>query len=114
MTQGRSADDGAHAAQRRADVSVANSERRRQWLRELTPERGPEQTTDPDEPAWSAGKSDGTAQARDQAARMHDNAASMHEEAVRLGIGDSEEHRRSAARHRRAATSHRPPLADES
>jgi hypothetical protein len=108
VTQGRSADDGAGAAQRRADASGANSERRRQWLRELTPDPQP---GDPDGPARQTGgpSDDGTAQARGQAARMHDNAASMHDEAVRLGIGDSDEHRRSAARHREAATSHRPP-----
>jgi hypothetical protein len=86
LTQGRS-DDGAQAAQRRAESAGAHSERNRRRLR-----------------------ADGTAQARDQAARMHDNAATMHERAVTLGIGDSDEHRRSAARHRDAATSHRPPV----
>jgi hypothetical protein len=113
LTQGRSADDGAHAAQRRADTSGANTERRRQWLRDLTPD---DSAGGDAERGWTAASSaaDGTAQARDQAARMHDNAASMHDEAVRLGIGDSEEHRRSAARHREAATSHRPPPDEDS
>ena len=108
MGQGRPADDGAQAAQRRADAAGTNTERNRQWLR--NPPAGDE-TDVPGGPAWNAASSarDGTAQARDQAARMHDNAASMHDEAVRLGIGDSDEHRRSAARHRHAATSHRPP-----
>jgi hypothetical protein len=108
LTQWRS-EDGAQAAQRRAENAGANSERNRQWLRELMPEAGT------DEHGWGVPASaedrdrDGTAQARDQAARMHENAATMHERAVNLGIGDSDEHRRSAARHRDAATSHRSP-----
>lgn len=106
--QGRSGDDGAEAAQRRADAAVANTERNRHLLRPSPPDDRPDDGL-ADRP-WSAlpCAQDGTAQARDRAARMHDNAASMHDEAVRLGIGDSEDHRRIAARHREAATSHRP------
>jgi hypothetical protein len=104
LAQARSPEDGAQAAQRRADAAGAHTERDRQWPRGRA---GDDQA---DERVWSAAgpSPDGTAHARDQAARMHDNAASLHEEAVRLGIGDSDEHRRSAARHREAATSHRP------
>lgn len=93
----------AQAAQRRADTAGENSERGRRQLRDLEP-GGARGGPDTARPA-------GTEHARDQAARMHDSAASMHDEAVRLGIGDSDEHRRSAARHREAADSHRP--ADE-
>jgi hypothetical protein len=104
LGQGRSAEDGAQAAQRRADAAGAQSER--------DPRRPRDRAADEqaDERAWTAAgwSRDGTARARDQAARMHDSAASLHDEAVRLGIGDSDEHRRSAARHREAATSHRP------
>lgn len=110
MTQGR-ADDGAQAAQRRADTAGANSERNRQRLRELTPDTDSQQHAR--EAPFGTGDHDRTAHARDQAARMHDNAATMHEQAVRLGIGDSDEHRRSAARHRDAATSHRPAAPDD-
>jgi hypothetical protein len=108
LTQGLS-DDGAQAAQRRADTAGANSERNRRWLRDLMPDTGTEEYGWGAPPAAGDRDQDGTAEARDQAARMHDNAATMHERAVRLGIGDSDEHRRSAARHRDAATSHRPP-----
>jgi hypothetical protein len=108
MTEQRFADNAAQAAQRRADIAGENLQRNRQHLRDLTPEG--EISTD-DERIWGAstGGQDGTAQARDRAARMHESAATMHDRAVRLGIGDSDEHRRSAARHREAAVSHRPP-----
>lgn len=124
MAQDRSPGDGAQAAQRRADSAGANTDRNRQWLRypagdqsdarqsESTAEPSPERRDGQERAGGRAGSgpADGTAHARDQAARMHDNAASLHDEAVRLGIGDSDEHRRSAARHREAATSHRPTV----
>jgi hypothetical protein len=90
----------AQAAQRRADAAGENTERGRRHLRDLEPgsDRG----------GLDSARPAGTEHARDQAARMHDSAASMHDEAVRLGIGDSDEHRRSAARHREAADAHRP------
>lgn len=131
VAQDRSTGDGAQAAQRRADSAGANTERNRQWLRypaadDPSDERQPESPSGPaperrdrrgqdragGRPWADTGSrpADGTAYARDQAARMHDSAASLHDEAVRLGIGDSDEHRRSAARHREAATSHRPTV----
>jgi hypothetical protein len=108
VTEQRFAHTGAQAAQRRADAAGENTERSRRHLRDMTPDG---EFSSDDERAWGAAGagSGGTAQVRDQAARMHDSAATMHEQAVRLGIGDSDEHRRSAARHREAAESHRPP-----
>jgi hypothetical protein len=107
VTEQRFADNGAQAAQRRADTAGENTERNRRQLRDMTPDG---ELSSDDERSWSAatGEQGGTAQARDRAARMHESAATMHDQAVRLGIGDSEEHRRSAARHRQAAESHRP------
>jgi hypothetical protein len=112
VTEQRYADNGAQAAQRRADTAEENTERSRRHLRDLTPDG---EFSSDDERAWGAATADssGTAQARDQAARMHESAATMHDQAVRLGIGDSDEHRRSAARHREAAVSHRPPTPDD-
>ncbi len=100
------ANNGAQAAQRRADTAGENTERSRRHLRDLTPDG--EYSSD-DERAWSAASAGAgnVPEARDQAVRMHESAATMHDQAVRLGIGDSEEHRRSAARHREAAESHR-------
>ena len=114
MTEQRFADNGAQAAQRRADAAGENTERNRRLLRDLTPEG---EFSSDDERAWGAATAEqiDTAHARDQAVRMHESAATMHDRAVRLGIGDSEEHRRSAARHREAASSHRlqPPHTDD-
>jgi hypothetical protein len=112
VTEQRFADNGAQAAQRRADTAGENTERNRQHLRDLTPDG--EFSTDA-ERAWSAASAGaGNApEARDQAVRMHESAATMHDEAVRLGIGDSDEHRRSAARHREAAESHRLPAPEQ-
>jgi hypothetical protein len=111
VTGQRFADNDAQAAQRRADTAGENTERNRRHLRDLSPDG---EVGSDDVRSWDAATAgrDGTAEARDQAARMHDSAASMHDRAVHLGIGDSDEHRRSAARHRQAAVSHRPPAPD--